>query len=49
MATELDTKRTVAGHPADPTAPLLNVENLHVEFRLDAGIVKRLESICDAK
>lgn len=35
----------VAGRPIDPRAPLLEVENLHVEFRIDAGTVQAVNGL----
>ena len=46
MATSrTDHQGTVAGYDVDPTAPLLEVENLAVEFRIDAGVVKAVNGL----
>ncbi|MBT8199082.1 MAG: ABC transporter ATP-binding protein [Acidimicrobiia bacterium] len=42
---KLQTKDLVAGHPVVPGAPLLSVENVHVEFRLDVGTVKAVNGL----
>jgi oligopeptide transport system ATP-binding protein len=44
MATTL-TRDTVGGRPVDPAAPLLAVEDLHVEFRIDAGTVRAVNGL----
>ena len=44
MATTL-TRDTVGGRPVDPAAPLLVVEDLHVEFRIDAGTVRAVNGL----
>lgn len=45
MAIELNAARNVGSHPADPTAPLLEVDDLKVEFRLDAGVVHAVNGL----
>ncbi|MFH1329320.1 MAG: ABC transporter ATP-binding protein [Actinomycetota bacterium] len=44
MATTL-AHDTVGGRPVDPAAPLLAVEDLHVEFRIDAGTVRAVNGL----
>ena len=39
------TRDTVGGRPVDPAAPLLEVEDLHVEFRIDAGTVRAVNGL----
>lgn len=41
----LQTRELVAGKPAVPGAPLLSVEDVHVEFRLDFGTVKAVNGL----
>jgi oligopeptide transport system ATP-binding protein len=41
----LSTRSTVGGHPIDPYAPLLSVENLSVEFRIQQGIVNAVNGL----
>jgi len=36
---------TVGGRPADPSAPLLVVDDLQVEFRIDAGVVRAVNGL----
>jgi oligopeptide/dipeptide ABC transporter ATP-binding protein len=36
---------TVAEHAVDPRAPLLEVDNLHLEFRIEDGIVKAVNGL----
>ncbi|MEZ5176173.1 MAG: ABC transporter ATP-binding protein [Acidimicrobiia bacterium] len=38
-------QETLAGRPLDPDAPLLEVEDLHVEFRIEDGIVKAVNGL----
>ena len=40
MATTTRDLETIGPHRVDPNAPLLEVEDLHVEFRTDAGVVQ---------
>ncbi|HEX9888748.1 MAG TPA: ATP-binding cassette domain-containing protein, partial [Nitriliruptorales bacterium] len=40
MATTTAALDHIGPHPVDPSAPLLEVENLHVEFRTDDGVVR---------
>lgn len=44
-AAETRTTADVAGIPIDPGAPLLVVDNLHVEFRIDAGTVNAVNGL----
>ncbi|MBN2113617.1 MAG: ABC transporter ATP-binding protein [Acidimicrobiia bacterium] len=44
MATTLS-RDAVAGRPVDPAAPLLVVEDLHVEFRIEAGTVRAVNGL----
>jgi oligopeptide transport system ATP-binding protein len=39
------TRDTVGGRPVDPAAPLLEVEDLRVEFRIDAGTVQAVNGL----
>ena len=39
------TRDTVGGRPVDPAAPLLAVEDLRVEFRIDAGTVRAVNGL----
>jgi oligopeptide transport system ATP-binding protein len=39
------TRGTVGGHPVDPSAPLLAVEDLTVEFRIEAGVVNAVNGL----
>jgi oligopeptide transport system ATP-binding protein len=39
------TRDSVGGHPVDPAAPLLAVEDLRVEFRIDAGTVRAVNGL----
>ena len=36
---------TVGGTPIDPEAPLLDVDNLHVEFRIEDGTVRAVNGL----
>jgi len=43
--TTMDAQATVGGRPVDPTAPLLAVDDLHVEFRTADGIVQAVNGV----
>ncbi len=45
MTTETKSRDTVAGKPIDPDAPLLDVDNLSVEFRTDKGVVNAVNGL----
>ena len=46
MASSTDTNTDmVAGMETDPAAPLLEVDNLHLEFRIQDGIVKAVDGV----
>ncbi len=45
MATTLSTPHDVAGRAIDPDAPMLEVDNLHVEFRIEDGIVQAVNGL----
>jgi len=41
----LDNADSLGGQALDPAAPLLEVENLHVEFRIEDGVVKAVNGL----
>ena len=43
--TEIRSQDLVGGRAVDPSAPLLDVENLRVEFRMDAGVVQAVNGL----
>ncbi len=46
MASTVDAPaETLGGHPLDPTAPLLKVDKLSVEFRTDKGVVNAVNEL----
>ena len=45
MATEIASLQETGSGPADPDTPLLEVENLHVEFRLAGGTVHAVNGL----
>ena len=45
MATKTQDQDSLGGKTYDPTAPLLDVENLSVEFRIEDGVVKAVNSL----
>ena len=44
-AIDIDSRDFVAGKPVEPGALLLEVENLHVEFRMDVGTVNAVNGL----
>ena len=44
-AIDMDSRDFVAGKPVEPGALLLEVENLHVEFRMDVGTVNAVNGL----
>ncbi len=46
MTTIQDERKDLVGkQPIDPSAPLLVVDDLHVEFRIDAGVVRAVNGL----
>jgi oligopeptide transport system ATP-binding protein len=43
--TQINDRAAIGGHPVDPTAPLLAVEDLAVEFRIEAGVVNAVNGL----
>ena len=44
-AIDTDNRDFVAGKPVEPGALLLEIENLHVEFRMDVGTVNAVNGL----
>ena len=45
VSTRHDTADTVGDYPIDPEAPFLEVDDLHVEFRIEDGIVQAVNGL----
>lgn len=45
VSTDPSTVDTVGGVPTDPEAPLLEVQNLHLEFRIEDGVVRAVNGL----
>ena len=45
MANNTTKKDMVGETPIDPNAPLLEVDDLHVEFRIEDGVVKAVNGL----
>ena len=43
--TATEARASIGGQALDPNAPLLDVEDLHVQFRIDDGVVKAVNGL----